>query len=250
MSKKGKKNRWMNIGMTVVLAGFAIALAGSVTVAVYSEMKQRGVVGRPAATEAPATGSAVSAEEEEEMDEADIIRYSCVISEGNGDENSGSAFYMEFYYKKGTYKEFLVAGDSKSELHRGTYKEGKESIEAVDKDGKKNTLFRDGDYLVSENAMFDDEVPDKKTFDKTFVNEVQDKSRVEIEFKKDGTYSQRITRYSAGLTGDDTNDITTGTYERKGNMIMRKQDGREEVMPYYIYQGKLCTGYYKKEEKK
>lgn len=249
MSKRGKKNKWMEIGTTVVLLGFVVILAGSVIVTVKGKRSgQSKGDDSISVTAAPASGGAIE-EEEEEVPEADITRYSCIISQGNGSESSGSAFHFEFYDKKGTYKEFLEAGDSKSELHHGTYTKREDSIEVTNEDGEKNILYRDGDYLISQNALYDGEVPDKKTFDKTFVSEAEGESKIEIEFKKDGTYTQRIIRYSAGLAGEDTDNASTGTYKRKGRLIERKKDGEDEVMPYFIYKNRLCTGYYKKEEK-
>ena len=71
---------------------------------------------------------------------------------------------------------------------------------------------------------------------------------MEIVFKKDGTFTQNIVRYSAGLDGSDTEDAMSGTYEKKGKFIKRKKDDGTESMPLYIYNGQLCTSYYKLEK--
>lgn len=237
----GKKGKLLDRIMTVVLILFAVGVIATIAAVVIQKMPKKTVEKK---TE---TASGSAAEEEEEVDEKYITRYSCVISEGNESEDSGSIFYLELNEKDGTYKEYLKAGSEKSEINSGTFTRTEDAIETVNKDKKKNTLYYEGKYLISKNAIYDGEVPETKTFKRTFVSEVSDESKVEIKFKKDGTFTQNIVRYSANLDGSDTTNAAEGTYKRKGNFIERKKSDGEKMLSLYVYKNQLCTSYYKLE---
>ena len=143
----------------------------------------------------------------------------------------------------------MKAGKSKSEIDHGTYERTQEAIETVDKNNTKNKLYFMDSYLISENALFEGEVPKGKKFKMTFTNEAEGESKVVLKFKKDGTYTQNVVRYAASLDGSDTQNASEGTYERKGDWIYRKKDDGTEMMPLMIYKGQLCTSYYKLESK-
>ena len=183
------------------------------------------------------------------MDEKYITRYTQVISNDTKDNKGGSIFYLELNENDGSYKHFLKAGDEKNELNHGTFKKIENGIETTNKDGIINTYKNHNGYLISEKSFYDKKIPNKKTFDLTLLNETKDVSKITIKFKKNGKFSQNITRYSAGLDGKDTANVAKGTYYRKKNFIYRKRDDNTDLMPLLIYDNKLCTSYYKLEKK-
>lgn len=246
MSKNRKNGKLLDMGMTIVLLAFVIGVVVMVIAIVATNRKNEENELAASATATPEVTSEPTAAPMK--NEAGITRYSSVIAEKSKDENSGSAFYLEFNEKEGTYEELLNAGSSSSVLNHGTFEKQKDGIKTVNKDKKENMLYYDGKYLISANSLYEGTVPEAKTFDKTYVNEVDKESKVEIVFKKDGTFTQNIVRYSAGLDGSDTEDAMSGTYEKKGKFIKRKKDDGTESMPLYVYKGQLCTSYYKLEK--
>lgn len=245
-----KKGKWMDRGMGILLILFVVGIVFVVVSIVSDTMRKKNAEENTASSSAiAATGSPETKEEEKEVDEKYITRYSCVISAGNESEDSGSIFYLELNEKDQTYKEYLKAGSTKSELNHGTFTRTDESIETVNSEKAANTLYMDGEYLISKNALYDGEVPDKKTFKKTFVTEVEGESKIELKFNKNGSFIQNVVRDSAGLDGSDTSDTAEGTYVRKGKFIKRTNDNGEKMMSLYVYKGKLCSKYYKLEKK-
>ncbi len=246
MSKNRKKGKLLDLGMTIVLIAFAVGIVVMIVAIIRTNVVKKAEEEAASATEAPA----VTAEPTSTpvKNEEDITRYNCIIAEKGEDENSGSAFCLEFNERTGTYEELLNAGSSSSVLSHGTFEKLEKGIKTVNKDKKENMLYYDGKYLVSGNGLYDGKVPNQKVFDKTFTNVVDGESKVEIVFKKDGTFTQNIVRYSAGLDGSDTEDAMSGTYEKDGKLIKRKKDDGTEAMPLYVYQKQLCTKYYKLEK--
>lgn len=242
-NKQGKNKKWVDKGILVVLIVFGIGVAALIFFMVSSltaqKKKEQEAKNPPAAS--------ASATEEPPVDEADLVRYTCLISDKETD-GEGSEFSLEFNKKAGTYRELINSGDSGSEIDRGTYKKGEDGINTVSRRGTKNTLIYDGDdYLVSKNAMFEGTVPKSRTFKKKFVHNVDGESRIEIHFRKDGTFNQKVVSYGGGIDGKDVSDVTTGTYAHKGKFIERKRKNGEKLMPYYIYKNKLYTSYYKRD---
>lgn len=244
MGKKNHSNnkKWVDKGILAVLIAFGIGAAALIFFMVSSltaQRKENQEVKNPPAETASAT-------EEPPVNESDLVRYTCLISDKETD-GEGSEFSLEFNKKTGTYRELLNSGDSGSEIDRGTYEKGKDGINTVSRRGTKNTLIYDGDdYLVSKNAIFEGTVPKSKTFKEKFIHDVDGESRIEIHFRKDGTFNQKVVKYSGGLDGKDVTDVTTGTYAHKGKFIERKRESGEKLMPYYVYKNKLYTSYYKK----
>ncbi|MCI5937903.1 MAG: hypothetical protein MRZ36_07915 [Eubacterium sp.] len=241
--KKHKKRSLFDIASTVVLVAFAVGLVATIGIVIKDKVDVQKAE-RQAEIEANAT--AVPATPTPYIAPEDRMEYSLVIAEATEKKGTGSSFHYIFNKKDGTFQMLLNAGDSSSELNHGTFTETDTAIEIVKKDDSKDTLIKQGDYLISENSLYDGKVPDKKTFTKTFKSKSSEESISVIEFKKDGTFAQNITRYSAGLDGGDQNDASSGTYYRKGNQIIRKKDSGEDMMPLYIYKDQLCANYYKK----
>lgn len=241
--KKHKQRSLLDIASTVVLVAFAVGFVATIGIAIKDKVDiQRAE--RQAQTEANTT--AVPATPTPYIAPEDQMEYSLVIAEATEKKGTGSSFHYIFNKKGGTFQMLLNAGDSSSELNHGTFTETDTTIEIVKKDDSTDTLIKQGDYLISENSLYEGNVPDKKTFTKTFQSKSTEESISVIEFKKDGTFAQNIIRYSAGLDGSDQNDASSGTYYRKGDQIIRKKDSGEDMMPLYIYKGQLCANYYKK----
>lgn len=246
MSKNRKKGKLMDLGMTIVLVAFAVGIVVIIVAIIRTNIAKKAAEEAASATSAPAVTSKPTATPEK--NEADITRYSCVIAEKGDEEDSGSAFCLELNEKTGTYEELLNAGSSSSVLNHGTFERQSEGIKTVNKDKEENMLYYSGKYLVSGKGLHKGTVPDKKTFNKTFSNQVDGESKVDIVFKKDGTFTQNIVRYSAALDGGDMENAMSGTYERDGEFIRRKKDDGTEAMPLIVYKGKLCTRYYELEK--
>lgn len=241
--KQRKKNKWVDKGILAVLIAFGVGLA-ALGFFMISSMVAKNRENKEPEDTASATATA-AADEEPPADEADIVRYTCIISEDD-DAGEGSEFSMEFNEKAGTFKLLINSGGTGSEMDKGTFQKDEKGIKTVGRRGNKTTLVYDGDYLVSINALFEGTVPKGRTFKKKFVHEVDGESKIEIHFHKDGTFNQKIVRYSAGLDGKDTAEVSEGTYAHKGKFIERKREDGVKLMSYYIYKNKLCTSYYKK----
>lgn len=247
MSKNRKQGKLMDLGMTIVLIAFAVGIVVMLVAMIRTNLVKKEAEEAASATATPAVTTEPTATPVK--NEEDITRYSCIIAEKGEEEDSGSAFCLEFNEKTGTYEEFLNAGSSSSVLNHGTFEKLENGIKTVNKDKKENMLYYDGKYLISGNGLYKGKkVPNKKTFDITLTNEVDGESKVEIVFKKDGTFTQNIVRYSAALDGSDTEDDMSGTYEKDGKLIRRKKDDGTETMPLYVYKGRLCSSYYKLEK--
>lgn len=245
-NRKRKKGKLMDWGMTIVLAAFTIGIVVMVVAIVRTNMAKKAEEEAASATAVPTVTSEPTATPVK--NEAEITRYSCVIAEKGEDENSGSAFCLELNERTGTYEELLNAGSSSSVLNHGTFERQSDGIKTVNKDKEENMLYYYGKYLVSEKGLYEGTVPEKKMFSRTFSNEVDGESKVELVFKKDGTFTQNIVRYSAALDGSDTEDAMSGTYERDGKFIKRTKDDGTEAMSLIVYKGQLCTSYYKLEK--
>lgn len=244
-NRRTKHGKWVDKGTTVVLTGFAVGivlLAFFMITGSLSSTKKNETADISAETVSPA-----AVETEEPVDEADITRYTCVISE-EGTDTDGSEFSLELNKKNGTYKEYLNAGTSSSELDSGTFTKEKKHIRTTDKKGNENLLLYDGRYLISNNALYTGKVPKARTFNKTFTHEVEGVSKIEIKFKKNGTFTQRILRYSGESDSDGKSDTITGTYEHHGKFIKRNRESGEKLMPLYVYEDRLCASYYKREK--
>lgn len=246
MSKKRTHGKLLDIGMTVVLVAFAVGIVGLVTALVWDSHVKKEKEKEASATATPVvTAQATTAPTPKE---SDLTRYSSIIAKKGKEEESGSAFYLELNEKTGTYEQLLCAGTSRSVLNHGTFEKQEDGIRTINKDKQENIWYYEGKYLISGNSLYDGKVPEGKTFDKTFTSVVDDESKVEIVFKKDGTFTQNIVRYAAGLDGSDAEDDIKGTYEREGKFIRRKKEDGTETMPLYVYKGQLCTSYYKLEK--
>lgn len=242
-NKQVKKGKWVDKGITIVLIIFAIGVAALILFIVGSKISEKK---QEQAAESPAAATkAAEATETPPVDEADLVRYSCVISE-EGKDTEGSEFLLAFNKKEGTYVQYLNAGDSSSELETGTFSKTKEYIKTTNNKGTENFLLYEGNYLVSKNALYEGTVPESKTFARTFTHEVDDVSKIEIKFRKDGTFSQKILRYSGSGEGEGKADTLEGTYRHKGRFIERKRENGDKLMPLYVYQDTLCASYYKK----
>lgn len=240
--KHGKNRKWVEKGTLAVLIVFAAGVAALVFFMVRSLAP--GKEKEPGATKAPEAAATT----EPPANEEDLTRYTCKISDKK-DDGEGSEFCMEFNEKLFTYRELINTGDTSSEIDRGTFQKEKDGIRMEGRRGNKNFLLYEQDYLVSQNALFEENVPKQETFQKTFTHVVDGESRIVIEFKKNGTFSQKVTRYSAGLDGKDTSESEKGTYRHKGRFIERTGEDGLKLMPYFIYKDKLCTSYYKKIKK-
>lgn len=247
-SRQNKKGKWMDKGITIVLIAFAIgviALALFMIMNHISEKKKEEAAKEPAATATAAAATATP-----QVDESEITRYICVISKGTKDSEQ-TEFHMEFHDKTGTYRELLKTGDSTSRLSDGTFTKTKDSIDIVNNKGDKNRLLYDKDhYLVSQNALYEGDVPDSVTFNQTFSHDVDGVSSIRIKFHKNGTFSQRVVRNSAGSDSNGQTDTVDGTYKHKGRFIYCTQKDGNKLMPFYVYKNKLCASYYRKEEKR
>ena len=172
----------------------------------------------------------------------DVIRYSCLVTEG--DENTKPvSFCLEFNEKEKTYQHYMKSGDTKQIIEEGTYTENKGKISTS---GGQNdtalTFLKDGKYLVIETSLLEGTVPKGKHFKADFVSDTEDIGKISIHFKKDGSYIQEISRYDIG--NDDAVERTKGTYERKGNLIERTLEAGVELIPLYIYKNQISSGYY------
>lgn len=251
---KGKKTihkKWMDKGITIILVAFALGVAALILFMVkdkFSESIQKeqrtassSTAPKPTATPKP--------------DEADLIRYRCEISEENKD-SEGSEFLLVLNKKLGTYTQYLNAGETESELESGTYVQTKENITITNKQGVESLLLYDGDYLISQNAVYKGNVPKSRTFDKTFIHEVKETdSAVQMIFHKNGTFEQTIRR-SQGLTAEKQEgkvkgqeNKLKGTYKHKGKFIERKRENGQKLMSLYIYNNQICASYYKRIRK-
>lgn len=239
--KQSKNKKLVDKGILAVLVAFGIGIAALAFFMVSSLVPGKGE-NREAENLPEETASAT---EEPPVDEADLVRYTCLISDKETD-GEGSEFSLEFNEKAGTYRELLNSGDSSSEIDRGTFQKEEDGIKTVSRRETKNTLMYDGNYLVSKNAMFEGTVPKGRTFKKKFTHEVDGESKIEIYFRRDGTFNQKVVKYSGGIDGKDTSEVMKGTYVHKGKFIERKRENGEKLMPYYVYKNKLYTSYYKK----
>lgn len=244
MGKKrnGRNRKWVDKGSLAVLVAFGVGAA----VLVFFMVKSL-TPGKEEARRNDKPQATTAATEEPPVDEADISRYICVISEED-DGEEGSRFCMELNEKTGTYRELINSGDSSSEIDRGTFQKEEDGIRMEGRRGNQNVLLYEGEYLVSKNALFKGNVPEGKTFDKVFSHKVEGESEIVTRFKKNGTFSQKVIRYRAGLDGKDTSKAVKGTYVRKGKFIERTGEDGVKLMPYYIYKNRLCTSYYKKSK--
>jgi hypothetical protein len=237
--------KWVDKGTLVVLLAF---IAGVVILAFFMINNSISSKKTDTADNSTAeTASPAAVETEEPVDEADLTRYTCVISE-EGEDTEGSEFSLEFNEKNGTYKEYLNAGTSSSVLENGTFTRKKKHIRTVDKKGNENLLLYEGKYLISNNALYDGKVPKAKTFNKTFTHMVENVSKIKITFKKDGTFKQEIIRYSGDSDSDGQSDTIEGTYEHDGKFIKRNRESGEKLMSLYVYEDTLCASYYKREK--
>ena len=243
MKKKKKRRSLMDQLTGIVLVVFAVGVLFMVGFVIKEKMPKKEEPVQTAAT----SGSSVSgsAADEEEVDERYLTIYRSAPS-GVSKDYSGSVFSLELNEKDSTYKEYLLADGHKSEVDHGTFKRTDKGIETVNKNDLDNLLFFDGDYLISSNSMFDGKVPKGDTFDQTFVNDGGDsKNKVVIKFEKSGKFSQTILQSNASLDGSDAKNEAEGTYEKKKGFINRTKEDGTKMQPLYIYDGQICTSYYK-----
>ena len=172
----------------------------------------------------------------------DIIRYSCLVTEGD-EKTKPIYFCLEFNEKEKTYQHYMKSGDARQTIEEGSYTENEGKIvTSGGEDGTSLTFLKDGKYLVIETSLLEGTVPKGKHFKGKFVSDTEDIGKISIEFKKDGSYIQKISRYDIG--NDDAVEKTKGTYERKGNLIERTLDEGVELIPLYIYKNQVSSGYY------
>lgn len=179
-----------------------------------------------------------------------VAVYRCVIDDAS---SNNTVFSLEFHKKDMTYREFLEAGDKSTELDRGSYREEDGKWITTSEKGKDTvTYFRDGDYLLAEEAMYQGKLPKGNLFDATFTYEEAGVMKSTLQFKMDGTYVNTVLSYGSKGEGDraqDTTKTTRGTYQRKKKSISRKENGSGgTLLDFYIYGDRITNAYYKLEE--
>ncbi|MCR5690913.1 MAG: hypothetical protein K6G62_01710 [Eubacterium sp.] len=241
-NKSGKKNKLMDRLLTIVLILCGVVILGMVIMIPKQKHDEEVAANAtPTPTVAPTATPFVDPEY--------IATYQCMISEGSGEGTEGASnFVLELDYLNKTFKRLLNSDDKTSDVAKGTFSLKDGYIETVSSKGATNKLVRDGKYLVTENALYEGDVPEGKTFDLTATTKNED-AEVHMKFKKNGIFSVHVVSYESQADGSDTKTDDTGKYYRKGNFIYRTKKDGTELMPIYIYQGRLCTNYYKAKDK-
>ena len=246
MKQKRKKRSLMDQLTGIVLVVFAVGVLVMVAVVIREKMPKK-EASEPVATAAASDSAVSGSATDEEVDERYLTVYKSESS-GKSKDYKGSVFSLELNEKNSTYKEYLVAGGERSEIDHGTFERTEEGIRTVNRNDKKNKLLFDEEYLVSETALFEGEVPEGKTFDKTFINKAEGESEVRLEFSESGNFYQSIMKNDASIDGSDMEKESEGTYERKGDFINRTNKDGTKMRPIYIYKNKICVTYYQLEK--
>ena len=172
----------------------------------------------------------------------DITRYSCLVTEGD-EQTKPISFCLELKEKEKTYQHYMKSGNDRQTIEEGSYTENNGKIvTSGGQNGTELTYLKDGKYLVVETSLLEGTVPKGKHFKGKFVSDTEEIGKISIEFKKDGSYIQELSRYDIG--DDDAVEKTKGTYERKGNLIERTLDEGVALIPLYIYKNQISSGYY------
>lgn len=235
-----KKTSIVDKALTVVLVAFAVGLIAVIAFTVAGSRKEESKGDEKEIVEASATPEVTEEPDQEE----DLERYSCVLAEENKKtDTEASDITLVLNTRKGTFKQCLNSGDETSELDHGTYVKNDSYIELTNKKDTKSKLLYDGNFLVSENAIYEGKIPNKAKFNKVVTHKVDGVSSIRIEFKKNGKYTQEIVRSSSSSSEGQTNK-TKGTYVKKGNFIERKKEDGTKQMSLYVYKNKICASYY------
>lgn len=157
--------------------------------------------------------------------------YEMEIKSGDSD----STIFQYVFDDDGNYSQLIGIGDKQYPLDGGTYiKEGAE-VTCKSSGAKQRTeVFKiTGDYLVSEDYMYDGIVPDTDTFDAECTH-TSDDSDSKVIFSKDGTFE-----YKSSSSG-----TTDGTYERDGDIIKLNASDGSSLIDFLICDGQITNAYY------
>lgn len=149
--------------------------------------------------------------------------------------DSGSTVFQYVFDDQGDYSQLIGVGDKQYPLDGGTYTKKGSEVTCVSSGTKQRTeTFRlDGDYLISENYIYDGNVPDTDTFDAECTHSSSD-SDSKIIFSKDGSFE-----YTSSSSG-----TTTGTYERNGDFIRLNAADGSSLIDFLICDGQISNAYY------
>lgn len=157
--------------------------------------------------------------------------YEMEIKSGDSD----STVFQYVFDDQGDYSQLIGVGDKQYPLDGGTYTKKGNEVTCVSSGTKQRTeTFRlDGDYLISENYIYDGNVPDTDTFDAECTHSSSD-SDSKIIFSKDGSFE-----YTSSSSG-----TTTGTYERNGDFIRLNAADGSSLIDFLICDGQISNAYY------
>lgn len=157
--------------------------------------------------------------------------YEMEIKSGDSD----STIFQYSFDDEGNYSQLISIGDKQYTLDGGTYiKEGTEVTCTSSGTDQRTEVFRiTGDYLVSEDYIYDGNVPDTDTFDAECTHESDDADS-RVIFSKDGTFE-----YESSSSG--TKD---GTYERDGDIIKLNASDGSSLIDFLVCDGQITNAYY------
>jgi hypothetical protein len=164
--------------------------------------------------------------------------YAIVISSGEDTDSTVLAF--DFSLEDMTYRESITVGGTAYDLAAGTYTYDKEAAKVVctpDSGSDSQSFILFGEYLLADGYFYEGEIPDGKNFDAvcTYTNSAG--TQTVITFSSNGTYTEE----------GGTSTATGGTYERKGDRIVRTAADGSPLVDFLIYQGQISNSYYVKQ---
>lgn len=244
MKKPKKKLSPVNIAIDAIIAGVVIIIAAVIITSVTGKEDNTldPVTLEDVQKDKDASSKADNDSDNNEEASKDIIRYSCLVTEGD-EKTKPISFCLEFNEKEKTYQHYMKSGNDRQTIEEGSYKESNGKIvTSGGQNGTELTYLKDGKYLVVETSLLEGTVPEGKHFKGKFVSDTEEVGRISIQFKKDGSYIQELSRYDIG--NDDAVEKTKGTYERRGNLIERTLEQGVKLIPLYIYKDQISSGYY------
>ncbi len=148
-----------------------------------------------------------------------------------------------YTFEDGTYT-LKESDDTK----KGTYTVEGNIVTLTDEEGKQSKLLKEGDYLAHQESRYPQEVPQGTTFSQTFTQSRADTYLIywnQVDFAQDGTYRE-ISMIVLPSASSVTNTEQTGTYERTGDILVMRDEGKEGGRTKLIYQDRLYTVVYEK----
>lgn len=238
-----------NLICDLIMLGVVVLVVIAIGSTIHTRQaeKKKGHVEVSSETGAPATTTEPEESEEPQASIAPEEGYTTYKTVVNSSQADNTIFYLRLNDTDGTYRAGMIAGADDTLLDKGTYERDQEHIAVTSGSSTADTTnyLVDGDYLVNADEIYSGQLPEGDVFEFTTKCKLSGTKRNKLIFKKDGTYEQQAVTKSTDKGGEDKVDVTTGTYHKAGDFLVRATDEGQQLADMYIYQNQLVNSFFK-----